>query len=338
MTDAEPNGQQTITINLSIAFGFCAEHEPVVDAEGKATWTYRSLPMALWHQDRGQTLARIEKAAERFRPGDEIPFRELPWEMEPIDALSERAKAFFDGLPLYAEFSIHNGFQWRQFSPDGREAFCAEANHYHRMMADVISLHPIQMWADWYLAPFHEMLPMGENARHVALFMKPPEAGSPIQLPRAHEWERVEMPWGPWKVAIFACDESRVEEMQDIPEDSIAQLVETSMLVLPKEGWEFEWKRHWVWKMEVPLVIVPRMLYWVQMNGLGHKGLWAARAIYPVNHWQEAQVTVQEDTERFGYRMTGHLWMKLDQIDAENRRRIEAEMRRLLEDTPIASA
>lgn len=333
MTEPDSDGNQALAINLSIGLGFCAEIQPQVDEEGKATWTYRALPMALWHQDRGQTLARIEKAAEKFQPNEEIPFRDLPWEMEPIEALSERGKQFYERLPKYGEFSIHNGFEWRQFAPDGSESFAAEANQYHRMMHDVTSLHPIQDWASWYLEPFKEMLPTGTHSTHVAMFMSPPAPGAPLQLPNVHEWEKIEMPWGPWKVLVFACDDSRVAEMSEIPSDAVAQLVETCMVVLPKDGWEFEWKKHWVWKMEVPLVIVPRMLYWIQMNGLGHKGLWAMRAIHPANHWNDPQVTLQADAERFGYRLTCHLWLKTDDIDEANRQQIEGDMRELLETT-----
>lgn len=332
MTEPESGGKTNLSLNLAIAFGFCAQPEPVVDADGRATWTYRALPPALWHQDWGQTLARIEKAAETFSPGDEIPFRDLPFEIEPREGLTERGLRFFEGLPLYAEFSIYSGFRWRQYDPNGELAFSADANQYHGLVRDVTKLHPIQRWAEWFFAPFRDMLPTGSKGETIAIAMVNPAADAAIKLPSAHEWERFEMPWGPWKVLAFACAEHRVDEFRDLPEDAVAQLVETTMAVLPKDGWEIEWKRHWVWRFDVPAVIVPRMLYWVQMNGLGHQGLWANRAIHPGNRWKEPQATYQADVERFGYRMTCHLWVKLDELDAERRKGIESDMRRIAEE------
>lgn len=324
-----------LQVNLNIGFGFCADGKPEM-IEGAERLRYRALPMALWRQEWNRTLAAIEEAAERFQPGDEIPFRELTWEPEPIPALSPKGFEFFEALPLYGELTArYPSLKWKQYEPGGQPVYEAEANQYEPFVQDIVISHPIEHWANWFLTPLADMLPTSAEGRPAAVFTQEPDPGSKMPFVRAASIEKVEAPWGLWKVAVYACAEDQVEEARQTDMGPNLQLLETSMAVLPKDGYEFEWKRHWVWRIELPVVLVPRMLYWVQARGYAHKGLWAARGIHPCGRWNHSHATLQRDVEQAGYRMTCHVWKTLDELTAEERSTIESDLRKILEQNPL---
>lgn len=333
--EASPTAPGILQVHLNIGFGFSGSNEPTLMPDGTRVLRYRALPPALWHQDRGLTLALINEAAEKFSPTAEIPFRELTWDPAPATELTEKGKAFFEGLPLYGELHAQEPWlKWRQFEPSGKETFAVEANLYDRLMDDMVKAFPISAWATWFLAPFEFLLPSSSEGKPAPLFMRQPtEEERSLPVIRTSELEKVEAPWGPWKVAVYACADEAVIEAQKLPMTDSFQLVETSLAILPVEGNDFEWRQHWVWKFEVPLVLIPRMLYWVEQQGVGHRANWAARGIHPVHRYRQAQATYQREAAQAGYRLTCHVWKTLAELSPEERTAVEADMRGILSQT-----
>jgi hypothetical protein len=333
--EAPPTEPQdgALQVHLNIGFGFCGTDQPEVTPDGTRVLRYRALPLALWHQDRGRTLALINEAAEKFGPKDEIRFMDLTWDPAPADRLTDKGMAFFEGLPIYGELQAQEPWlKWRQFDPSGKETYAAEANLYEPFMNDMVAAFPINAWAAQFFEPFKDMLPSSSDGQPAAVFMRQPtEAEKTLPVVRAHEVEKVEAPWGLWKVAVFACADEAVENSRKLPMHSGFQLVETAIAILPKEGWEFEWRPLWVWKFDLPAVLIPRMLYWIQKENVGHKALWAARGIHPTHRYSQPQATYQRDSEETGYRLTCHLWKPLASLTAEEKAGVEADMKRLLE-------
>lgn len=323
---------EVLHVHLNLGFGISGENEAVITPEGAQLIRYRALPPALWHQDRPRTLGLINAAAEKFAPGEKIAFKDLPEETGAAESLTEKGREYFEGLPLYGELEAHEPWlRWKQFDPAGQQNYTVEANLYDRLMEDMVHAFPINSWASWFLEGFEFMLPTSAEGKPAPLFMRQPtDEERALPVVRTHEVERVEAPWGPWKVAVYACRDDAIEEAKRVPSNDMMELVETSLAILPVEGNEFEWRRHWVWKFEVPLVLVPRMLYWVEANSAGHPALWAARGIHPVHRYSQSQATYERDPARAGFRLTCHVWQTMDQLAPADRIAIEQDMREIL--------
>ena len=318
-----------ISVSLIVGFGWSAESNPAPQPDGSHSLTFRYLPAGLWNANHGIVRAHINNAAKVFASFADFPVDLIPAEpTETAGELTDAGRAFYESCPLYGRFEAREPWMtWEQHRPNGEVAWQARGNNYDVFMDQVVSQWPINEWASLLLEPWKDLLSSSTSGEEQVLFMQgalPPrdapdadEEGwsKGLDLPRADVQEKVQFPWGPGKVVLISCDEDRVKACRKMEFSEEFQLLLCSLAVRQTADAGFEWRQHHVWRFEIPLQLVPRMIKWTESEGVVHPGIWGVRSICPTYSWDTPQVKFQFQSEIAGWDTVAIIFKPLDSLD-----------------------
>lgn len=317
-----------ITISLLIGFGWSAESGPKLEADGTRCLTYRYIPPGCWCPDVQMIRAYINAAAKVFPSYDLFPPDLLPTPpAEGAEELSAAGMAFYESCPTYAKLEAKEPWiTWHQHHPEGGVAWSARTNEYKPFMDEVLSQWPINLWAQKFLDPWKDLLPPHPKGRF-AMYMQPPLPTDSVPVEDEEGWshgldnlradihERIEFPWGPFKVVLVSCEEGRVPGCKKMEFSDAFKLLPCTLGYKNKPEDPFKWREHHVWRFEVPMHHVPRCLKWTEDEEVAHPGKWSVRSIVPCYGWDIADVKFQVRPGEADWDIAGVIYKPFSEMD-----------------------
>ncbi|MFY9234769.1 MAG: hypothetical protein WAO58_09965 [Fimbriimonadaceae bacterium] len=282
----------------SIGYGFCPPSTVDPGSEGVVELTYRYVPSQLVDNDERRIIGGFNRAAELGALDDaHADIIELG-EFDEADELTEKGHWLFQRMPVYAILRIEEPFvEWQAFW-EGEPAITVRAEQLEPLVEEALKLPPQQLWAQKHLGPVAHYLYGANDPEAAAMPLAPGlEANGEHSedLPRAAVEERVEYPWGLWKIVLIAIEDGRAADFAEWLDSEVFQIVEGTVGVLREGRFSYESVPFIRW--ELPASLVPNVIRWAEQKGIRRVEPWAPIAVMPYYDWQSPIASLPLESE-----------------------------------------
>jgi hypothetical protein len=320
-----------LKIFSSIGYGFCPPTAVSMTEEDEAELVYRYVPPQLVDTSERRIIGGFNAAAAEGATDEEEADRVLLDSIESAEDFSEAGRQLFERMPIYAILRIRAEMSEWEAHWDGVPAVTLRAEQHEPLLEEALKLPPQQLWAQKHLSTVTRYLYGAGDPNAAAMPMAPglgEDSEHSEDLPRVAVEEKVEYPWGLWKVILMPIDEETRQSLEQwSKEGEQFKIVPGTLGVLRND--EFTYSPLEFIRWEIPATLVPNIVRWAEREDILYKEPWAPLGVMPYYDWQSPIASIPMEGEALAGMAAAYVIPKaLDEMQAEFREWMEAELRR----------
>jgi hypothetical protein len=283
-----------------VGFGFCYLQE-TQEGGRRSTFVYRYIPPSLFHNNGQKIMGALNVLAASSTEGESIRLDDAPKEPDFAQSLTADGLALLESFPIYGILRIEeHALAWDAYW-DEEPIITFRAGTLENLMQEVLSTPPQHLWAQRHLSTYARYL-FGQNDPEApALLMEEPDqkpsnnGGEDPPLPHALPEERIDYPWGLWKVVLVPLSDAIAAEAGQWEQTEEFRVVEGTLGILKSGRFTYQALRYLRW--EIPASLVPNVVRWAQENDLKMNEKWAPISIMPSNDWESPIASIPNESE-----------------------------------------
>jgi hypothetical protein len=317
----------------SIGFGFCPPQTVQESASGGVELVYRYVPPALMDSEERKITGAFNQAGLQGAL-DESQVESLELEdFTEDELLTDLGLALFDRMPVYAILRVDEDLvEWEAYW-EGKPAVTLRASKLDPLLDEALKVPPQQLWAQKHFAGITHYLYGADDPEAAVMPMAPGldgEGEDGEDLPRVAVEERVEYPFGLWKIVLIAIKDEAVEEFRSWGDTEQFSVIDGSVGILRNGAFTYAPVPFIRW--ELPATLVPNVVQWVERENIKRSDPWAPLAVMPYYDWDSPVASIpMEAEEEAGLAAAYTVPRPPEDLDEEFQRWMEAEIKSQLE-------